>query len=941
MARENSKRLVLIDGHGLAYRMFFAIQAEMTTRQGEPTNATYGFTRTLLSIINSEEPPEYLAVSFDVGRTFRDDLFGEYKATRAKMPDSLEQQIGRIHEVLEAFNIPRLELEGYEADDVLGTVARLAGEQGIETLIVTGDRDLLQLVDEHTIVQLPGSRSGEVEVYDAKAVEEKYGIRPDQFVDYKALIGDKSDNIPGVRGVGEKTAAQLLRQYGTLEGIYEHLDAISSARTRNALEQGREAAFLSQKLARIVTDAPVDFDLEACRTHHYDRERVAAIFRELEFRSLLSQVHGADEPTNRSAASPPAPQGQQLPLFSPAETALPLAAAAEPVTEAHVVRDEAALEALAQKLEQAEGIAFDTETTSTDQMQAALVGISLAVRPGEGYYIPVGHMLDEEPQLPLERVVERLRPALTDPSIPKYGHNIKYDAIVMERHGLAVTPLSVDTMIGEWLLHPEQSQRKLGLKNLAFYRLGIEMTEITDLLGRGKGQITMDLVPVAQAAPYAAADADVTLRLVEPICREIVEQGLESLFYDVEMALVPVLADMEMAGVKVDVAFLKRMSAEMARLLDERTRAIYNIAGYEFNLNSTQQLSEALFEKLQLPTQGLRKTSSGYYSTAADVLDSLLEQDTTGIIEAILEYRELEKLRSTYVDALPHMVNPQTGRIHTSFNQTGTVTGRLSSSEPNLQNIPIRTELGRRVREAFIAEAGHMLVTADYSQVELRILAHVSGDEALRRAFLEGQDIHATTAATVYGIPLEQVTHGQRSFAKSVNFGLLYGMSAFRLARDSNLTLPEAEDFVKTYFERFPKVKQYLDATRRQAAEQGYVETLLKRRRYFPALQSQDTSQRGMMERRAAEREAVNMPIQGTAADIIKLAMIRLHSALEARGLRGRMILQVHDELLLEVPEEEVEETVALVKEVMENAYPLDVPLKVDAHAGRNWGELK
>lgn len=943
MAGQSDRRLILIDGHGLAYRMFFAIQAEMSTRQGEPTNATYGFTRTLLSLINAESPPDYLAVSFDVGATFRDELFDEYKATREKMPDSLHHQIGRIHEVLDAFSIPSLELDGYEADDVLGTVAWLAGEQGVRTLIVTGDRDLLQLVDERTLVQLPGGRSGEVEIYDAQSVFEKYGVRPDQFVDYKALIGDKSDNIPGVHGIGEKTAVALLEQYGTLEAIYEHLDAISSARTRNALEQGRDDAFLSQKLARIVTDAPVPFDLDACRTHDYDRERVAAIFRELEFRGLLGQVSGgtAEAGDGGGAASLARGDGQQLSLFAGLSVPSAPAVVGEPVTLTHVVRDEAALDALARRLEQAEGIAFDTETTSTDQMQARLVGISLAVEPGEGYYIPVGHALDDGQQLPLERVIERLRPALTNPGIPKYGHNIKYDAVVMARAGLVVAPLSVDTMIGEWLLHPDQSQRKLGLKNLAFYRLGVEMTGITELLGKGKNQITMDLVPVEQAAPYAAADADMTLQLVEPIWREVEEQGLGELFTQIEMPLVPVLADMEMAGVRVDVEFLKRMSGEMARVLEERTQAIYGIVGYELNLNSTQQLSDALFGKLQLPTQGLRKTASGHYSTAADVLEGLLEQDTTGIIATLLEYRELEKLRSTYVDALPQMVNPETGRIHTSFNQTGTVTGRLSSSEPNLQNIPIRSDLGRRIRDAFIAEPGWLLIGADYSQVELRILANVSGDEALRRAFQEGQDIHATTAAAVNNIPVEQVTSLQRSFAKAVNFGLMYGMSAFRLARDSSLTLPEAEAFVKTYFERFPKVKQYLDGMRVQAAEQGYVETLLKRRRYFPALQSQDTSQRGMMERRAAEREAINMPIQGTAADIIKIAMIKLHAALAERGLRGRMILQVHDELLLEAPEDEVEGTMALVKEVMENAYPLDVPLRVDARAGRNWGELK
>lgn len=932
MADDQRKRLILIDGHGLAYRMFFAIQAAMSTRAGEPTNATYGFTRTLLSLINGDEAPDYIAVSFDVGETFRDAIFDDYKATREKMPDALEVQIQRIHDVLEAFNIPILEVEGYEADDVLGTVARLAAAQGVETLIVTGDRDLLQLVDEHTLVQLPGGRTGEITVYDEAMVREKMGIDPVQIVDYKALVGDTSDNIPGVPGIGDKTAVNLLNQYGTLEAIYENLDAIKSTRARSALAEYREQAFLSQKLARIVTDVPLDFNLDLCRPDDYDRDEVVAMFRTLEFRSFANEIRG-------EGSAPAGGSGQQLPLFGGGETRAPEEIATDTVT--HVVRDEAALDALVKKLEAAEAIAFDTETTSTDQMQAKLVGISLAVEPGEGYYIPIRHVFDDQGQLKVERVIERLRPAMTDPNIPKIGHNIKYDAIMLKRYGLEVYPLSTDTMVGEWLLHPGSSQGKLGLKNLAFFRLGVEMTPISSLIGSGRKQLTMDLVSVEEAAPYAAADADMTLRLAEPILRELEEQQQIDLFRKIEMPLVPVLVDMELAGMLLDVDFLKAMSRELGQILEQRYQEICGIAGYEFNTNSPLQLSEVLFEKLGLPTQGLRKTKAGYYSTAADVLENLRSQDTTGIIAAILEYRELEKLRGTYLDALPQMVNPETGRLHSSFNQTGTVTGRISSSEPNLQNIPIRSEIGRRVREAFVAAPGHMLLGADYSQVELRVLAHFSGDEALQEAFHEGQDIHASTAATVYNIDISQVTPAQRSFAKSVNFGLLYGMSAFRLARESNLTLPEAEAFVKTYFESFPRVRQYLEATRRQAIEKGYVETLLKRRRYFPALQTEGGGQQAAMQRRAAEREAVNMPIQGTAADIMKLAMINLHRALAEHGLSGRMILQVHDELLLEVPEEEVAETTAVVCEIMENAYPLDVPLKVDAHSGTNWGELK
>lgn len=935
MSQEKRKRLVLIDGHGLAYRMFFAIRS-LTTRQMEPTNATYGFTRTLVNLLNAENPPEYLAVSFDVGRTFRHDMFEDYKGTREKMPDDLRLQIERIHEVLEAFNIPILELDTYEADDILGTAANLAGEQGVETLIITGDRDLLQLVDEHTTVQLPGRQSGEVQDFDIPAVQEKYDLRPSQIVDFKALVGDQSDNIPGVRGVGEKTAVKLLKEYETLENLYAHIEEISSTRARNALEQYRDEAFLSYELAKIVTDVPIELDLEACRTRDYDRDKVAAIFQELEFRSLLSQVPGVETPGTAAR------NGQQLPLFgtaSPAEQ--PASAQPEAPTNTHIIRDQAALEELARKLEAAQAIAFDTETTSTDQMQARLVGIALSVEPGEGYYIPVGHEASDADQLPLEQVIERLRPALTNLNIPKYGHNIKYDAVIMERHGLKVEPLSFDTMIGVWLIDAGRSRGNLGLKSQAFIRLGIEMTEIRELLGSGKNQITMDLVPVERAAPYAAADADMTLRLQQLVGQELAEQNMEKLFYEIEMPLVPVLIDMEQEGVLVDVDLLKQMSIELREVTGELIGRVYEIVGYDFNLNSTQQLSKALFETLQLPTDGIRKTSSGRYSTAADVLDILRDRDTTGVIESIFEYREAEKLRSTYVDALPALINPETGRIHSSFNQTGAVTGRLSSSNPNLQNIPIRTEMGRRVRDAFIAPPGHVLLAADYSQVELRILAHISGDEALLQAFHNDQDIHATTAAAVYNIPLEEVTRAKRSFAKSVNFGLLYGMGAFRLARDSGLTLTDAEAFITAYFERFPKVRQYLDATKQMAIEQGYVDTLLGRRRYFPALQSDARGRQAGIARRAAEREAINMPIQGTAADIIKVAMINLHHALQERDLHGQMLIQVHDELVLEVPEDEADETVTLVKEVMENAYPMDVPLRVDASTGLRWGELK
>jgi DNA polymerase-1 len=915
------RTLVLIDGHAHAYRMFYALSVDgFATRKGEPTNATYGFTRALLDIITGDEPPDYLAVSFDVGKTFRDDLYSEYKGTREKMPDELSIQMERIRQIVQAFNIPILEAEGYEADDVLGTVARLAEEADVQTLIVTGDRDLLQLVTGKTHVQLPGRRQGQEKTYNPEAVRERYGLEPEQIVDFKALVGDPSDNIPGVAGVGEKTATKLLQEYGTLEAIYEHLDEVESTRFRNALERGKETALLSQRLAQIATNVPIDFDLEACRTHDFQREVVAELFREVEFRSLIGRLPGA----------PAADDGTQMPLFE-------APAAAAPVTTTILVTTEAALDELVVRLEEAEAIAFDTETTSVDQMRADLVGISLAVEEGEGYYVPVGHTEGE--QLSLDTVLERLRPALTDSSIPKVGHNVKYDYVVLARYGLEVAPLSFDTMIAEWLLNPQYSRGKLGLKSMAFLRMGVEMTDIAQLIGSGRKQITMDRVAVADAAPYAAADADMSLRLAALLEPGLHEKGLWDLFAEVEMPLLPVLAEMEMRGVLLDTGFLAEMSEEVSGQLAGVEREIAGYVGEEINLNSTQQLSDALFVKLGLPTEGLRKTSSGRYSTAVDVLGSLRGKHP--VVELIMQHRELSKLKSTYLDALPQLVNPETGRLHTSYNPTGTVTGRISSSDPNLQNIPIRTELGRRIRGAFVAAPGHVLMGADYSQVELRVLAHISGDERLREAFRQGRDIHASTAAAVLGVSPDAVTVEQRGFAKRVNFGLLYGMSAFRLAQETNLTLADAEEYVRAYFDSMPGVEDYLDMTKHRAARDGYVETLLGRRRYFPVLQSSEEGRRDAIARRAAEREAINMPIQGTAADVIKIAMIRLHAALREAGLGARMLLQVHDELVLEVPEDEVDATARLVREVMEGAYQLNVPLRVDVHSGPSWYDLK
>ena len=920
-------RLYLIDGHALAYRTYFALtragdSSRWTTRAGEPTAGTYGFTAVLFRLLE-QESPDYLAVSFDTGRTFRDDLYADYKATRDKMPEDLAPQLDRIRQVVTAFGIPILEAEGFEADDVLGTVARRAAAGGADVLILTGDRDLLQLADEHIRIQLAGQKLSEAQEFGPAEVEQKYGIAPGQLVDFKALVGDTSDNIPGVRGIGEKTAADLLQRFGTLEALYRRLDE-ATPRLRTLLGTGRAQAELSRRLARIETEVPLAFDLEACRVRPYDRAAVVELFRALEFRTLLERLPDETQSTRH-----------QLSLFQ-AGQAPPPAGGPERVL---VVNDAAGLESLLRVLSEAPSVALDVETTGLDPLRAELVGISLAVQPGEGYYIPLGHdpALAGAPQLARPAVLEALRRPLTDPARALVGHNLKYDYAVLARAGLRPAPLAFDTMLAEWLIDP--ASRNLGLKNLAWVRLGLEMTEIHSLIGSGKDQRSMAAVPIAQVAPYAAADAEVCLRLMPGLQHDLAERQQTALFRELEMPLVSLLAEMELAGVCLDRAFLEAMSAELGERLAQIERAIYDQVGRAFNLNSTQQLARALFEDLGLtPPDRTRKTASGQYSTAASVLDEL--RGAHPVIEQILQHREISKLKSTYTDALPLQVHPETGRVHTSYSQTGAVTGRLASSDPNLQNIPIRTELGRRIRRAFVAAPGHVLLSVDYSQIELRIVAHLSQDPAMIQAFLDDQDIHTATASAILGVPPAAVTSEARRQAKAVNFGLIYGMSAFGLSRSTDLTLAESEAFVRAYFERFPGVRRYLDQARREAGTRGYVETLLGRRRYFPQLLRGEAAIPEAARARA-EREAVNAPIQGTAADIIKRAMLRLPLALEQAGLGARMLLQVHDELVLECPQEEIAAATRRVQQVMQEAYSLRVPLKTDARAGPNWADLE
>lgn len=914
-------KLVLIDGHALVYRAYFALPSDMATSRGELTNAVFGFASMLLNVLRDEQP-DYLVVAFDLGRTFRHEEYAEYKANRAEMPDDLHGQFQRIDELLAAFDIPTYSAKGYEADDVLAALAQQAGRQGVDTLIVTGDTDTFQLIDPHVRVMTPRRSFGDTIVYDEDRIRERYGLEPEQLIDYKALVGDTSDNVPGVRGVGAKTATKLLQQYGSVEAIYEHLDEVSSARFRNALEKGRDDAFLSKHLVTIVHDVPVTLDLEASRVQELDRERVVALFRELEFRALLNRLPGAEQP-----AAP-----AQLSLFGGGQPSAREQTAADYTT----IDSVAALAAMVAELGEADALVVDVESTSTDPMAAELVGIALTAQEGQGYYVPVSHNVPSPiSHLSLSVVVEKLQPLLKNPTIAKYAHNANYDLTVLAEAGLDVTPVACDTMIAEWLINP--GSHSLGLKNLAWKRLGIEMTPIEALIGKGKKQITMDRVPVEKAAPYACADVDMTLRLANQLQPELHEKALWPLFSEVEMPLVPIVVDMQRAGVKLDVEFLAKMGRELGARLGELQEEIEGHVGYAININSPKQLSTALFDEMGLALPWMRRGKSGQYSTAADVLEKL--RDGHPVIELVLEHRQLTKLKGTYVDALPALVNPRTGRVHTSFNQTGSRTGRFSSSNPNLQNIPIRTDLGREIRRAFVAEAGWLLLAADYSQVELRVLAHISGDPAMLAAFGRGEDIHASTAAAIYGVPLHEVTSDQRRVAKTTNFAISYGVTGYGLSERTELTLEEAEVFIQTYLKTYPKINEYVERTRQQARKQGYVETLLGRRRYFPELKSGARVHRNVREQ--AYRMAINAPIQGTAADILKVAMNHLWRELRARDLRSRMILQVHDELVLEVPQDELKQVVPLVVKTMEAAYNLDAPLKVDAKVGRNWLEME
>jgi len=899
--------LVLFDGNALIHRAFHALPPLTVSKTGEIVSAVYGFALMLLKVINELKPTHY-AIAFDMkAPTFRHQLFHEYKAHRPPTPDELVNQLGRVRELVEAFHIPIFELEGYEADDILGTLSQQASNQDIETIIVTGDADTMQLVSPRVKILYPRPRGSfsDTMLYDEAAVIQKYSIKPEQIADFKGLVGDPSDNIPGVRGIGEKTAVKLIQQFGSIEQIYDHIDEVTPARLQALLRENEAIARQSKKLATIVIQTPISLNLDDCQVSQYDRHQVTELLRELEFVSLLSRL----------------PQIET-------ENEAPRVEAKPPQRDYRIVNTTPALDELLNRLSAAKSFAFDLETTSLDPMSAQLVGISFSPAPGEAYYIPVGHVgWGQIEQLPLEQVIARLKPPLEDNTLAKLAHNGKYDMAVLAEYGITVKNLTFDSMLAAYLL----GEKSLGLKALAFSKLAIEMTPITDLIGSGAKQISMSQVEIARVADYACADADMTGRLAEMLQAELHHQGLWQLFFQVELPLMPVLVHMERNGIALDTELLRQMSHRLGEQLLKLEAEIYNSVGHQFNINSPQQLSTVLFDELRLAPA--RKTKGGY-STGAAVLEEL--RGVHPIIEFILEYRQLSKIKSTYIDALPSLINPKTRRVHTSFNQTRTATGRLSSSEPNLQNIPVRGELGKQVRQAFIAPPGSYLLAGDYSQIDLRALAHLSQDKSLLDAFHRDEDIHTATAAQVFGVDPSAVTPDMRRVAKTVNFGVIYGMSDYGLEQATELSREEAAQFIAAYFEKYPGVKQYLESTKEQARKEGYVQTLLGRRRSIPEINSANRQVR-----EAAERMAINMPVQGTSADIIKVAMINLDREIDKRQLKSKMLLQVHDELIFEVPEAEVEEMSQLVPKIMSTAIELSVPLKVDVKVGTNWGEME
>ncbi len=920
--QSDKPRLVLIDGHSLIYRSFTVFQGSSSSKAiefsirktGEITTAVYGFTSTLLSILDQLQPT-HLAMALDApGKTFRHERDETYKATRAAMPDELRQQITRIRQVIDAFAMPVFEVPGFEADDVVGTLARQAKEQGTPVCVVSLDTDLLQLVEPGIEVMLyrPYMKAQPAASYDEAAVVERYGLRPEQIADYKGLKGDTSDNIPGVPGIGEKTATKLLQQFGTVETIFRRIDEVTPEKLRENLRSHENEARMSKDLATIHRDAKITLDIDACRLRNFDRERVEELFHELEFRSLISRL--------------PATLGDEARI----EAKRTAVAAARNYRTIATKKD---LDALIKEARAAGRLAVHVENTDQNGMRGVLVGIAISTRPGDAAYIPIGHQLDmlDGKQLELETALEALRPLLEDPSLPKVTHNGHFDFLVLANHGVTMRAMRFDTSIAVYLL----GESNMSVQSLAFDRLNMQIPLLIDIIGKaGPKQLTMSAIPMQTACDYCCSFADAQLQCADILAVELKSRNLWPLFDDVEMPLMSVLARMELAGVAIDPSLLVTMSREMQQELEEIEREIYAEVGHEFNIGSPQQLSQVLFEEIGLPKT--RKTKLGY-TTDAVSMEQL--RGVHPVIDLIMRYRGVSKLKSTYVDALPALIHAKTGRIHTTFNQTTAATGRLSSNDPNLQNIPVRTGFGNRIRQTFIARdlgPEPMLLAADYSQIELRIMAHLSQDPALIEAFQSDEDIHAATASNVFAVPFDEVTSEMRRRAKVFNFGVLYGLSEYGLSTKERISREEAGTFIKRYFEKYEKVRAWRDGAIESCRRLGYAETMMGRRRYIPEIKSPNFQVRG-----AGERMAINMPVQGTASDIIKVAMNRIDTELTEGGLKSKMILQVHDELIFEGPRTEVDAIREICLRLMPQSLDLVVPLKIDIKTGKNWGELE
>jgi DNA polymerase I len=899
------KRLFIIDGHALCYRAYFAfIRNPLVNSNGQNTSAIFGFARMLLRLI-ADQKPDYLAVAFDPPKkSFRFALYAEYKANRQKMPDDLRSQIEEIKKMIETLGITRIEEADFEADDVLGTIAKKYASGDVEVMLVTGDKDAYQLVDGNVKIYANKKGISEYEVYGEKEVEEMLGVRPEQVIDYMALTGDASDNIPGVKGIGEKTAQKLINSFGSLDGLYERIDEVSG-KQKDILIREKEMAYLSRVLVTVRTDLPINHDISEFRFGSVSADAAVPYFRKLEMSSIIKDF-----------------------FAGAGEKEAPVEKEKKEQKKYRIINNEEELVDMIAQIKKAGEVSMDTETTSLSPVEAELVGMSFSISEREGWYLPLmSRGIFSESYPDPARSLSLLKPLLTDPSVTKIGQNIKYDIIVLMNYGIEVAGIAFDTMVASYLLAP--NERRHNMDDLAEKYLNYKTITYKDLVGTGKNVVPLEEVPLDRISEYAIEDADITYRLYAVFKNKIEEEDLSSLFHDIEMPLVPVLADMERAGVKIDTAYFKKLEAQNREMLKDVEGKIFDSAGRSFNINSTRELSQVLFEELRLKPQ--RKTKTGL-STDIRVLESL--QGTHPVIDHLISYRTLSKLKNTYIDTLPKLISEKTGRIHTSYNQTVVATGRLSSSDPNLQNIPVRDELGKGIRRGFVPEKGCLLMSADYSQIELRVAAHLSGDENMIRAFKEDIDIHAMTAASVFGVTMADVTPDMRRQAKVINFATIYGVSPFGLSQQAEIGVREAAEFIRIYFEAYPGIKKYVDATIEFARKNGYVKTMLGRKRDIAEIDS-ETSFR----REGAERVAINTPIQGTSADMIKIAMINISDELKKKKLKTRMIMQVHDELVFEALEDEMDVMKKIVIDKMEHALDLSVPIKVDIGIGKNWEE--